>query len=150
MIEIDFGPYLRGELRPTLMWRARRRQEAEDVAAGRLAPDKAYVEQLYPDGFVAAVDQALDTFEAGLAVAGTDAAAYPAIMSCVKDCVLALNRLSDETELIETDERELLCAFIEAAIERHGVDPDELSFAQGCAPEKRGARHQLTDRWRAW
>lgn len=85
----------------------------------------------------------LDEFR--LAVAKT-AGNYPQTMAQVEKTVVALNQLNDDCEksLIETDQREDICAFIEEAIIAAGTDLDALAASQNCT------RHEITDEWREW
>lgn len=99
--------------------------------------------RLWPRKFVAAVDAALDTFEARVASLPRppqDAEVWAA----VKEVVLALNAIQEVYEAIETDEREKLCAYIDAVLTEAGIDIAALAMRDGRQP------HEITDRWRDW
>lgn len=61
----------------------------------------------------------------------------PAIMEAVKDTVLELNKLNDSCDgnLIETDQRELLCELIITAAQEAGLETDV---------------YDITEEWREW
>jgi hypothetical protein len=63
------------------------------------------------------------------------------IIECVKNVVSSLNSLNDETDgcLIETYEREKLCAYIEYAARKSGLK----------GPEG-GPEGDITEQWRMW
>ena len=67
-------------------------------------------------------------------------------MGAVERTVTALNLLNTECSrsLIETDQREDICAFIEEVIIANGMDIDALAAQRNCT------RHAITDEWRDW
>ncbi|MEW6435897.1 MAG: hypothetical protein AB1508_01855 [Pseudomonadota bacterium] len=134
------------DIRPSTRWRDAKRQEAEDLANGRIAADECYMLQLFPDDFIAKTEAVLDAYSAAIAKLPTTADAYPDVMAQIKTAVVALNDINEagDRDLIETDEREDLCAFLEQVIIRHGIDIDALAKSQNVG------RHELTDRWREW
>ncbi len=88
-------------------------------------------------------EKILDAFIATLIEPVTD---YSLVMNAVKNTVIALNKLNDscESPIIETDQREYICAFIEEVIIAKGVDIEALAASQKCT------RHEITDAWREW
>jgi hypothetical protein len=68
------------------------------------------------------------------------------IMTLVERVVVALNHLNESCShsMIETDQREDICAFIEEAIIASGTDLDDLAASLNCT------RHEITDEWRDW
>ena len=130
----DLRLYYGGRIRPTKMWRAQKQAEAEDLAAGRIDPANAFCERLFPDTFLDAVDELLNTYDADIAALGTSPNDYPRVMACIERAVVGLHDL--ETRLgksyIDTDERELLCAYLDNVIIQHGIDIRALAAWQGC------------------
>jgi hypothetical protein len=76
----------------------------------------------------------LDAFVANV---GSVAGNAELIMAAVQDTVLSLNDLSEKSEgLIETDQREDLCEFIELAARAGGLNVD--------------VGEDITEEWREW
>lgn len=99
--------------------------------------------RLWPRKFAAAVDAALDTFDAQ--VASLPRPPQDAeVWAVVKQVVLALNAIDEVYEAIETDEREDLCEYIDAVLTEAGIDVPALAIRDGRQP------HELTDQWREW
>ena len=67
-------------------------------------------------------------------------------MRNVEVLVVALNDINHDFDynVIETDEREELCAYIDGVIMLKCIDIDALATFNRCG------RHELTDRWREW
>ena len=127
--------------RPTVKWRnAVSTQEAE-VAAGTLAPDKAYAAELWPADFTAAVDAALEAYERE--VRNLPATTDEAIWAAVERVVVALNDADEEGD-IETEEREDLAGYIDQVLNAAGIDVAGLTARRGID------RSELTDAWRDW
>ena len=85
----------------------------------------------------------LDEFVAALPKRTSD---FAAVMTAIEKTVIALNELNEirEHSLIETDQREAICQFLETAIVVKGIDIDALAASQNCT------RHEITDEWRDW
>jgi hypothetical protein len=66
-----------GRIRPTKMWRAQSREEAEDLAAGRINPAEVLCERIFPDTFLDAVDKLLNRFDLSIATLGTSPGGEP-------------------------------------------------------------------------
>jgi len=134
------------DIRPTTRWRAARRKEAEEIAAGRKAREQCYLDQLYPDAFLDPTEAVLDGYAAAIAGLPATPEAYPAIMDQIGAATIALNEINErgDESWIETGEREALCAYIEEVVVRRGVDIDALARTHGLG------RHELTDTWRDW
>jgi hypothetical protein len=73
-------------------------------------------------------------------------AADAEIFDVIERTVKALNAVNVQYDdaAYETDERELLCAYIENVLDGAGIDAD--SFAE----RHRLTRHEITDEWREW
>ncbi|MEU4107773.1 hypothetical protein [Streptomyces sp. NPDC027717] len=130
--------------RPTTNWRRKIAEEARELAAGTLAPDCACMAELFPEELLTETDAVLAGFEAELpTLSGTD---DTRIFAAVERVVLALNAVNDAHDgcAFETDEREQLCAYIDAALTKQEVDVASLTARHGLG------RHELTDRWRDW
>jgi hypothetical protein len=135
--------------RPTAVWRAEVAKDAAQLAAGTLRPEEAYAAQLWSDEMIRETDQVLDGFEAdvaGLVEHRWEPASDAEILEVVERTVVALNKANDGFEGIgyETDERELLCEYIERVLVDAGINPVELAL-----------RHRMTDgditgEWRRW
>ena len=111
------------------------------MAAGTLAPEKAYAAELWPADFIAAVDAALEAYEQEVRTlpAPTD----EAIWAAVERVVVALND-ADEEGYIETEEREDLAGYIDQVLATTGIDVAALTTRRGID------RSELTDTWRDW
>jgi hypothetical protein len=98
----------------------------------------------YSEGFLRAVDAALDAFESDArTLAG---APDERVLAAVERVVVALNEVDANAtdDSIDTDEREQLCLFIDEVLTENGVDAGELAARHGLA------RHAITDKWRRW
>ncbi|MFF0384650.1 hypothetical protein [Streptomyces sp. NPDC004286] len=130
--------------RPTMRWRRGVAEEAAELGAGTLDPNCRCVAQLFPETLLRETDAVLDLFEAELPTLteGEDAR----IFAAVERVVLSLNAVNEAHDecAFETDEREQLCAYIDAALTGQGVDVTSLTARHGLD------RHELTDRWRDW
>lgn len=128
----DLRLYYGGRIRPTKMWRAQKRADAEDLAAGR--PTEVLWERIFPDTFLDAVDELLNTYDSDIAVLGTSPDDYPQVMACIEKAVVGLRNLKKRLgeSYIDTDERELLCAYMDNVIVQHGIDIRALAASQGC------------------
>jgi hypothetical protein len=117
--------------RPTTNWRA---FVAED-------PDSA---ELYPESMMLRTDEVLAEFEAEVA-----AFADPSddeVFAAIENVVLALNAVNEEFDdaAYETEERENLCAYLDATLTEAGIDVAALAARAGIG------RYEITDKWRDW
>lgn len=130
--------------RPSDIWRSNLVDEAAEVAAGRLDRDEAVLAKLFPESLLTATDQTLTTFEERVLALDTDS--DDDVMQAVRSVVLALNTVNDEHNGTgyETDERELLCAYIDQTLTEAGVDVPAL------AARRNLGRWEITDEWREW
>ncbi|MEU8664551.1 hypothetical protein [Actinoplanes philippinensis] len=128
--------------RPTTRWRDRIAKQQAEVAAGTLAPDKAYASELWPPAFTAAVDAVLAGYERDIAAA--DTSSDDAVWAAVEKVVVGLNTADEPFGAIETGEREQLADYIDAVLTGAGVDVAALTGRRG------RDRSELTDAWRAW
>lgn len=66
------------------------------------------------------------------------------IMALVEFVVVSLNQLNETCKhtLIETDQRECICEFIDQVIIENGIDLDALASSQQCS--------DITEEWREW
>ncbi|MFE7562459.1 hypothetical protein [Kitasatospora sp. NPDC057500] len=131
--------------RPTDVWREHVAEEAAAVAAGTLDPECAYSTELFPVSLLTVTDDVLAAFEADVAALG-GSPADDDVLGVVERVVLELNRVNEAHDgaAYETDERELLCAYIDDTLVAAGVDVEALTERQGLG------RHEITDRWREW
>ncbi|WP_307538414.1 hypothetical protein [Streptomyces sp. V3I8] len=130
--------------RPTEHWRRHVAEEAAELAAGILDPDRACMVELFPEELLSQTDAVLDVFEAELSAFAEEGDAR--VFAVVERVVLALNAVNEAHGecAFETDERERLCAYIEEALTGRGVDVVALTAGRGLG------RHELTDQWRNW
>lgn len=119
--------------------------------ASGLVDGQPFMERYFPDDFIERTDALLQTYVQAISQCGTDSDSYPQIMQCIETLVLALNEFNalndgpyEGIDVIETDEREMLCAYIDQVIVERGVDIDALASSQNLG------RHELTDKWREW
>jgi hypothetical protein len=100
-------------------------------------------DSFYDQTHVDRCERYLDEFAAAAEKAAGN---YDQIMALVERVVVALNQLNESCShfMIETDQREDLCAFIEEAIITSGIDLDALAASRNCT------RHEITDEWRDW
>ncbi|WP_212822562.1 hypothetical protein [Catellatospora sp. TT07R-123] len=110
--------------RPSQRWRQEVLEQQQALAAGTLAPDDAYAERLWPLSFSDAVDAALAVYDADLARLADPS--DDEVLATAATLVRRLNGIDDEHGRIETDEREELCEYIEAAAIAAGVDVQGL------------------------
>lgn len=117
--------------RPTDAWRA-------DVEEN---PEAA---ELFPASMIQRTDEVLAEFEAE--VASFDDPSDDEVFAAVENVVLALNGVNEEYDgaAYETDERELLCAYIDDSLTEAGVDVAALAARHGLG------KHEITDKWRDW
>lgn len=132
--------------RSSEIWRERKAEEARQFAAGEITAEDRYLDELFPDDFIARVDILLKAFAEAIDQCATTASDFPRVMQSIQTLVLALNTVNEDfnEEVIETGEREDLCEFIDAVIIGRGIDIEALAAAQGCR------RYELTDEWRDW
>jgi hypothetical protein len=130
--------------RPSAIWRRNKEEEAAELAAGTLDPDRAYMDRLFPDALLDATDAALSTFERE--VGELRDASDDDVMGVVKRAVLALNAVNDQFggAAYETDERELLCRYVDVTLGEAGIDVPALCDRRGLG------RYAITDEWRRW
>ncbi|MEU4476750.1 hypothetical protein AB0F68_01580 [Micromonospora sp. NPDC023966] len=113
------------------------------IAAGTLAENGAYALDLWPEAFIAAVDTALDAYEAD--VRSFSSPPDDKVFASVKRVVMALNAIDEEHgSRIETGEREELCEYIDDVLTDAGIDADGLTSRRNID------RAELTDEWRDW
>lgn len=112
----------------TESWREEKAEERRKFAAGEISADDCYMERLFPDAFIDRTENLLKAFVASVDQCSSAPDDFPQIMRGV----------------IETDEREELCAFIDAVIIEKGIDIEALAASQNCG------RHEITDEWRDW
>ena len=123
--------------------------EAAAIAVGTFDVYDAFAAQLYPQEMIRDTDRVLDGFDAdvaGLVNHRWEPAADAEIFDVIERTVRALNAVNVQYDdaAYETDERELLCAYIENVLDGAGIDVD--SFAE----RHRLTRHEITDEWREW
>lgn len=83
----------------------------------------------------------LDEYANGVAKAEGD---FIKIMALVEVVVVSLNQLNETCKhsLIETDQREYICEFIDQVIIGNGIDLDALASSQQCT--------DITEEWQEW
>lgn len=130
----------------TQLWRERKAEERREFEAGEIAADECCLEQLFPDAFIDRTELLLKEFVAAIGQCSSSASDFPQVMRSVETLVVALNKVNEDFDhgVIETDEREELCAFIDEVIVERGIDIEALAAAQNCG------RHEITDQWRDW
>ncbi|BCB76714.1 hypothetical protein GCM10022251_50160 [Phytohabitans flavus] len=130
--------------RPSDVWRRNLAKEAAALAAGRLASQEAVLTRLFPQSLLTATDQALTAFEQQ--VRTLDAPSDDEIMETVQSVVLDLNGVNDDHggAGYETDERELLCTYIDQTLTEAGIDVPAV------AARRNLGRWEITDQWREW
>ena len=117
--------------RPTETWRATVEKH----------PDSA---ELFPASMLQRTDEVLAGFEAE--VAAFDDPSDDEVFAAIENVVLALNGVNDEYDgaAYETDERELLCAYLDATLTEAKIDVAALAARRGLG------RYEITDEWRDW
>jgi hypothetical protein len=133
--------------RPNDKWAKRVAEEAAALARGSLSPDDASAVLLWPELLRSRTDSVLAAFEDQLRalVFSSD----EEVMGAVRLVVLALNEVNERQGRAgsigyETDEREELCAYIDASLEESGIDVRALEHRRGMD------RGEITDTWRDW
>jgi hypothetical protein len=134
--------------RPTSAWRDRVASDVAGSAAGTLDPDDAVAAQLWPNDMIRDTDEVLNDFEtdvAGLVNHRFEPARDAEIFDVIERTVKELNVVDARYDgAYETDERKLLCAYIENVLDDAGIDVDAL------AARHRVTREEITDEWRIW
>lgn len=136
--------------RPTAVWRADVASDAADLAAGVVGPDAAVSARLWPDEVIRATDAALDRFEADVvrlvAHRRESPPADAEVLAVVERAVRALNAVNDRFEgaAYETDERELLCEYIDHVLGEAGIEAADLARRRGIHSG------DITGPWRDW
>ncbi|MEV4279128.1 hypothetical protein [Actinoplanes xinjiangensis] len=135
--------------RPTFVWRADVAREALAVATGALAEEDAVSSRLWPEAMIRATDVVLDGFEADVASLVEhrwEPATDTEILEVVERTIRALNAVNDRFDgaAFETDERELLCAYVDRVLETAGIEPDDLARRNGISSG------DITGPWRDW
>lgn len=117
--------------RPTDTWRALVEKD----------PDSA---ELYPESMMQRTDEVLAEFEAE--VAAFDDPSDDEVFAAIESVVLALNGVNEEYDeaAYETEERENLCAYLDATLTEAGIDVAALAARRGIG------RYEITDDWREW
>ncbi|MFF7281775.1 hypothetical protein [Streptomyces griseorubiginosus] len=130
--------------RPTTVWRQGIAEEADELAAGTLDPECGCMAELFPEHLLTATDAALDAFERDLVGAGQMDDVR--VLGVVERVVLALNAVDEahKGQAFETDERELLCDYIDESLTEHGFDVIALTSRHGLG------KYQITNKWRKW
>ncbi|MGW2182024.1 hypothetical protein ACWCXX_28805 [Streptomyces sp. NPDC001732] len=130
--------------KPSEQWRARLKKETADLDAGRLAPDEAFLAELFPESLLAATDSALLAFESDVSLLGGQDDQQ--VFEAIKRVVLVLNKINEDHDGAgyETEEREELCLYIEQTLAEHGIDVPALAARRGINPT------EITDDWRDW
>jgi hypothetical protein len=128
--------------RPTDYWREHVADDNARLAAGE--PAYYHAAELFPEALIIDTDTALSAFEADLR--WLDPASPDEVFTIIEHVVLDLNKINAAHggAAYETDERERLCAYIEATLHEAGVDLDAI------AQTRRLTRHEITDEWRNW
>ena len=103
-----------------------------------------YLEDAIGDYDQTHIDQCekyLDEYANDVAKADGD---FIKIMALVEVVVVSLNQLNETCKhsLIETDQRECICEFINQVIIENGIDLDALVSSQQCS--------DITEEWREW
>jgi hypothetical protein len=135
--------------RPTVVWRADVAREALDVATGAIAEEDAVCSRWWPEAMIRATDAVIDGFEAdvaGLVEHRRDPATDTEILEVVERTIRALNAVNERFDgaAFETDERELLCAYVDRLLETAGIEPDDLARRNGISSG------DITGPWRDW
>lgn len=117
--------------KPTEIWRAIVEED----------PDSA---KLYPKSMLERTDEVLAEFEAE--VAAFDDPSDDEVFAAIENVVLALNGVNEEYDeaAYETEERENLCAYLDATLTEAGIDVPALAARRGIG------RYAITNEWRDW
>jgi hypothetical protein len=133
--------------RPSAGWHEGVEEERQELAAGTLDPEEAFMIELFPDSLIVSTDSALAAFEADLQVLQLHGAPTDdQVMAAVKSVVLALNAVNEAHDGAgyETGEREELCEYIDSSLIEAGVDVAALTARLGVK------LYALTNEWRRW
>src|SRR2546430_2196596 len=108
--------------KPSDVWRQRIADEATAVTSGELDPGEAFAAGFYPPALLEATDATLAGFEAR--VRALPDPSDEQVMQEVRRVVLDLNAVNDAQggSAYETDERELLCHYLDAVLHEAGID----------------------------
>ena len=128
--------------RPTVGWQNNVATQEAAVTAGTLARKDAWAAELWPAGFITAVDTVLAAYERDVAAAGP--ASDEAVWAAVETVVVGLNTADEPFGAIETGEREQLAEYVDAVLTAAGIDVAALTARRG------HDRSELTDDWRDW
>lgn len=130
----------------TESWREAKTEERRKFEAGEISADDCYMEQLFPDEFIDRTEHLLKEFVASMDQCSSSPSDFPQVMQHVEVLVVALNKVNEDFDhgVIETNEREELCAFIDEVIIAKGIDIEALAASQNLG------RHEITDEWRDW
>ena len=130
----------------TKSWREAKTEERRKFEAGEISADDCYMEQLFPDEFIDRTEHLLKAFVASIDQCSSSPNDFPQVMQHVEVLVVALNKVNEDFDhsVIETNEREELCAFIDEVIIAKGIDIEALAASQNLG------RHEITDEWRDW
>lgn len=130
----------------TQSWRERKAEEKREFEAGEISADDCCMDQLFPDAFIDKTELILKEFVAAIDQCSSSANDFPQVRRSIETLVVALNKVNEDFDygVIETDEREELCAFIDKVIIAKGIDIEALAAAQNCS------RNEITDQWRDW
>ena len=130
--------------RPSDVWREDLAEETAELAAGILDPDDADLAELFPESLLTGTDQALAAFEQEVQALAPSSDSD--VLQAVQLVMLALNAVNNDHDgaAYETDEREMLCAYIDETLVEAGVDVRALELRQGLKPQTIG------DKWRDW
>ncbi len=131
---------------PTIRWRKRRDEEQQELNDGDRPANEAFLTRIHPDAFLASMESIFTKYVQAIQQCDPSPAGFPQVMNAIKDCVLAVNHVNRNYDgfSVETDEREVICAFIENVIIASGIDISGLAAANNCT------LHELTDQWRDW
>ncbi|GID29943.1 hypothetical protein [Paractinoplanes brasiliensis] len=131
-------------IRPSDEWREGVAEEAALVKAGSLEQEDAVLGKLHPPDLLVRFDEIFDSFERD--VAGLRNPSDEEVLIVVQKAVFALNALNDdyESDAIATEERTVLCQYIDRALTEAGLDLDALSARREIP------REDITDEWRTW
>jgi hypothetical protein len=131
---------------PTESWRERKAEERREFEAGEISKEDCYMDRLFPDPFVDRTEQLLKEFVASVEQCSPSVNDFPQVMQSIEALVVALNKVNEDFDhgVIETDEREEICSFIDEVVIAKGIDIEALAASQNCG------RHELTDQWRDW
>jgi hypothetical protein len=130
----------------TQSWRQNKAEEQSAFAAGEISAEDCCMDRLFPEAFIDRTEALLKDLLASIAKCPIDASGFHQVMQSIETLVVGLNQINEDFdgEVIETGEREELCAFIDEVIAARGIDLDALAAFQGCGPG------ELTDPWRDW